>query len=73
MDTATIDHVLTWVEQNVGEQVTRADLVRRAEESSLPDEGKQAIRALPEGYFTKSDVVARVRDNLFDLVVPGMP
>jgi hypothetical protein len=59
-----IQTAMDWIQRNVGERVSKQELVQKAQGSDLPGEIKGAIGDLPEGEHTKQDVMSMLRDKV---------
>lgn len=64
MDSSTIQQVISWVQENVGERTSKRELMQKAQGSSLPGEAKAALQDLPEGEHTKETVISSLKDKL---------
>lgn len=64
MDMQMVQQVVDWVQNNVGDSVSKTELMQKAESSSLPAEAKSALAALPEGMHDRNDVISMVRDKM---------
>lgn len=64
MDMQVVQTVIDWVQNNVGDRVTKQELVQKANSSNLPPEAKSALSDLPEGEHTKDSVISSLKDKL---------
>ena len=51
-------------ENNVGEQVSKSELMERVDSSSLPIEAKSALRELPEGVHDRTYIISTIRERM---------
>ncbi len=64
MDAGMVQKVIDWVENNVGDRVSKQELAQKAHASSdLPQEGKDAIDEIPDGQYSKHDVMSMLQDK----------
>lgn len=59
-----IQQTVHWVQSNVPERTTKQQLSDRLPVSGLPPEAQDAVRDLPNGEYSKEDVIDMVRDIL---------
>ncbi len=63
MERATAEEIENWVQQTFGDRqrITKEELVNIADNSNLPQDMKDAIEGLPDGEWSKYDLVGVVR------------
>lgn len=71
MDARIVQQAVEWIEQNVGERTSKQDLVREAQGSDLPTEAKSAFQELPEGEYSKENVISAVKNKMMAGVSGG--
>lgn len=64
MDSSMVQQVISWVQENVGERTSKAELMQKAQGSSLPAEAKSAFQDLPEGQHSKQSVIQQLQSTL---------
>lgn len=58
-----VQQIIQWVQDNVGEQTSKQELVQKSQSSNLPDEAKSAFQQLPEGQHSKQDVISQIQQK----------
>lgn len=64
MDTQTIQQAVSWVQQNVGERISKQELSQKAQGSNLPQDAKSTIQQMPEGEYSKQDIVSNLQSKV---------
>lgn len=64
MDMQMIQKAMDWVQDSVGDRITKQELVQKVMNSGLPDEAQSAFSDLPEGELTKGSIVTALKDKL---------
>ena len=64
MDMQAVQKVIGWVQENVGDRITKQELVQKAGNSNLPAEAKSAFNDLPEGEHSKDTIISTMKDKL---------
>ncbi|MHB8762509.1 MAG: hypothetical protein ACYC6J_09070 [Coriobacteriia bacterium] len=67
-----VQKVISWLQDNVGDRVSKTELVQKAQDSDLPMEAKSALRDLPEGEHSKDIIISTLKDKLMAGVGGGM-
>ena len=65
MDTTMItSQIESWIQTEfAGQQtISKDELVAKAQQSSLPQEAKDGLAQLPQGQWTKDELIGAVRD-----------
>ena len=63
MDVETIDDVIYWVNRQPDwEVVTTDEVIARSRGSEIPDEAKATVAELPQGQWTRAELVAELRE-----------
>jgi hypothetical protein len=74
MDVGMVQQVVGWIEQQFGgqQQISKDELVSKAQGSNLPQEAKDSMQQLPQGSYTKDDLIGKVKDMMMQKVGSGM-
>lgn len=69
-----VQQVTGWVQQQFGDKqsMSKDELQSKAQGSSLPEEGKQAIGQLPQGQYTKDDLTSKLKDTMMSKMGAGV-
>lgn len=71
MDMQMVQQAVEWVQQNVGDRISKQELVSKAQASDLPAEAKSAFQELPEGEHTKDTIISTVKNKVMAGVSGG--
>ena len=68
------EQVTGWVEQQfTGRRtISKDELVAKAQTADLPQEAKDQFRQLPQGDYTKDQLVGKIRDMTGSAIGAGM-
>lgn len=72
MDSAQYDRMMDWVRGNVGDRISKRELMSKAYASDLPQEVKRVFEELPDERMSKNGLVDRLRDIAITKFGAGM-
>jgi hypothetical protein len=60
------DQVVSWIETQFAGQstISKDELVAKAQQSDLPQEAKDGLQQMPEGTWSKDELIGKVRDMI---------
>lgn len=64
MDTQTVQQTVGWIQQNVGDSISKQDLVQKVQSSPLPQDAKSAVQQMPDGQLSKQDIVQNLQSKI---------
>lgn len=64
MDAQMVQQAIDWVQTNVGDRVSKTELVQKVVGSGLPGEAKSALQDLPEGEHSKESIIASLKNRM---------
>lgn len=68
MDDRIISDTVHWLQSNVAARTSKQEIADKMQGADLPEEGRETLRDLPDGEYSKEEVVQWVQQNMLSRI-----